>query len=37
MHGSHKEVLQYQRAHKHDTHGQLYWYYGHMWTLCGKH
>ena len=37
MHASHEEVLQYQRAHKHDPHGQSYWYYGRMWMLCEKH
>ena len=37
MHASYKEVLQYQTVHKHDAYGKPYWYYSHMWNLCGKH
>ena len=33
MHASYKEVLQYHTAHTHDTYGDSYWYYGHMWTF----
>ena len=36
MHTSYQDVLQYQRARKHDTYEQPYWYYDHMWTLCAK-
>ena len=37
MHASYKEILQYHRAHKLNTYGHPYWYYGHIWTLCTKH
>ena len=37
MHASSEEEPHYQRVHKHDTYEQPYWYYGHMWTLYGKH
>ena len=30
MHESHKEVLQYHKAHKYDTYGHPSWCYAHI-------